>query len=664
MPNVFRHDLNGLRAIAVSSVLAYHFELRHLTGGFTGVDVFFVISGFLMTQILLRRASSGGISIRDFYLARARRIIPALLVLCFALTVFGMFALDPVTLAAQGQEIISALLFYSNIAFSLQTNYFGAKAPEHWLLHTWSLSLEWQFYLLYPIAIWALLRLGISRTSLLVILAVGALASFVLAAMTPLMPGPLLPWSFYTLPTRAWELLAGGCVMLLPAPRDTPIARASHVAGLLGIAASVLLIPSVTIWPSMVTAVPVGATALVIWSGLGGARWAAAKPVQWLGRWSYSIYLWHWPLVAAHSYFGLQSNPATTVAMLVASVGLGALSYELIEVRLTRAVFASGRWKLWSGALLSGVVGLAGVMVATHGLEGARSPSPGALAAMQQSKAAFGDWQYPRGCVGGVRRLGGDRLCFIGDPHATDVVIIGDSHAQQLEPRYADLFRRLGRGGALFITEGGCPPLPGVERLRPGSKCDGFADRAFDYVDRSAYKRVVIASIWNAYFEDRPSQGEPMDLCFDNGHGCVAPASSAALASAADEAFARFAMRLAGFRAAGRSVVVATPAPYDDAFDPRGLYRAAFAGEPLKDRTFSRKQFEGSTAFARSRLIAAAESAGATVVDPLSTICRGDICPVSEGGVPLFKDRAHFRASLMNEPRFGFLDSAVLGGVH
>ena len=658
---VFRDDINGLRAIAVSSVLAFHFQVAHLSGGFAGVDIFFVISGFLMTQILLDRASRGALSITDFYMSRARRIVPALLVLGACLSVFGLCALDPLTLADLGKEVVSALLFYSNILFGTETNYFDARPNDHWLLHTWSLSLEWQFYLIYPILFWGMQKLDFSRRRIFAVLAIAAVASYALASLTPAAPSRLLAWSFYTLPTRAWELLLGGCVVLCAPPRDIRLGRLAHYAGLFGVFATLVVFPGVTIWPSAATLLPVGATALLLWGGVADARWAAAKPVNLIGKWSYSIYLWHWPLVAAKSYYGLPTSPGLIVGLILLSVALGAVSYELVEKRFAKLMFPPAAWRVRAGGALAIVIAMAVLAIGTHGFERERAPNNTALVAMRRDKAAMGDWQYPKGCAGGVRKFPGAELCYVGDPAAADVVVLGDSQAQQLVPRYAEAFRRIGHGGALFITHAGCPPLPGVDRLRPGARCAGFAEHAFDFIDTSAYRRVVIASIWNAYFEDRADQGEPRDLCFKSRHGCTVPGDGASLVAATDQAFEGLTDRLRRLHAQGRSVYVSTSAPYDDAFDPRALYRAAFTGGPLKPLTFSRQAFEASTAFARQRVLKAAQASGATVVEPLSTICDGDACPITEGADPLFMDRAHFRSSRIGESRFGFLDTVILG---
>src|ERR1039457_4022433 len=155
---MFRQDINGLRAYAVAAVLLYHFGVPGFGGGFVGVDVFFVISGFLMTGIILTKLEARNFSLPDFYLARARRIIPALAVFCLALLVFGWFWLTPYTYKALGRYAVASITFVSNFVYQRGAGYFAEPAHDNWLLHTWSLSVEWQFYLLYPLLLLAVAR--------------------------------------------------------------------------------------------------------------------------------------------------------------------------------------------------------------------------------------------------------------------------------------------------------------------------------------------------------------------------------------------------------------------------------------------------------------------------------------------------------------------------
>ena len=202
----FREDINGLRALAVVVVVLYHFGIPGFTGGFIGVDVFFVISGFLMTRIIITSMEKGNFSILSFYIARAKRILPALLFLCFILMILGWFFLPSIEYDNLAIHVISAIYFLSNIKFWREAGYFDVSSHEKWLLHTWSLSVEWQFYLLLPLFIVLFWRYFGAK---------GVAISLLVAGVCSLLLSSLLvnfssSAAFYLLPTRGWEMLAGG----------------------------------------------------------------------------------------------------------------------------------------------------------------------------------------------------------------------------------------------------------------------------------------------------------------------------------------------------------------------------------------------------------------------------------------------------------------------
>lgn len=323
----FRKDINGLRAIAVMAVVLFHFQVKGFSGGFVGVDIFFVISGYLMTSIIFNKLQNQTFSLVEFYLHRARRIIPALAVLCLCLTLFGFLFLLKNDFAELSKYVRKAITFTSNIELNSRTNYFAASAKENWLLHTWSLSVEWQFYIIYPLIIGLLYRLfslNIVKVIVLIFTLLSLLASII---YTPLNPSA----AFYLLPTRAWEMLAGGIIFLFPL-RQTKYHLPIWLVGILCTVVSILVFNNRYLWPSYFALLPVIGTMLIIWSQQ--AHFITDNSLcQWLGKISYSIYLWHWPLAVFLTVTGKINHPVYVILCIALSIALGFLSYHFIETR-------------------------------------------------------------------------------------------------------------------------------------------------------------------------------------------------------------------------------------------------------------------------------------------------------------------------------------------
>ena len=327
----FRKDINGLRAIAVVAVVLFHFNDSWVPGGFAGVDVFFVISGFLMTGIIFKKLDSGNLSLLQFYLARANRIIPALALLCFVLLILGWFYLLPYEYEKLGKHAAGSIGFISNIVYWKESGYFDASSHEKWLLHTWSLSVEWQFYIIYPALLLFLskfISLSNLKRCLLLLTVIGFILCIVVTYHSP-------RTSYFLLHTRAWEMMLGGLAFLYPITLNKTRSRLLELLGIALIIYAYIFFSEKTPWPGFYAFVPVIGTYFVLMSQRSNSIITSNVVSQKLGTWSYSIYLWHWPLVVAIYYYSLNEN--FIFVFIALSVILGFLSHKYIEkINFTR----------------------------------------------------------------------------------------------------------------------------------------------------------------------------------------------------------------------------------------------------------------------------------------------------------------------------------------
>jgi len=320
----FRKDINGLRAIAVIAVVLFHFDPNLVPGGFAGVDVFFVISGFLMTKIIFRGLENETFNLLKFYVSRAKRIIPPLLILCVVLLIFGWNYLTPLDYKALGKHVVSSIVFLSNIIYWKESGYFDAASYEKWLLHTWSLSVEWQFYIVYPVILVALKK-TLSLDSLKRLIIVGTVLGFSFCVFST------IKWpnaAYYLLPTRAWEMMVGGLAFLYPVNFKYNKQKLIGWIGIALIMASYIFISRVTSWPGYLSILPVLGTYLIILSNNQSSVITNNIVFQYLGKWSYSIYLWHWPLVVFGQYYNI---PYWIFIGVLLSLFFGAISFYYIE---------------------------------------------------------------------------------------------------------------------------------------------------------------------------------------------------------------------------------------------------------------------------------------------------------------------------------------------
>jgi peptidoglycan/LPS O-acetylase OafA/YrhL len=512
----YRRDIDGLRAVVVLPVILFHAGFASFSGGFVGVDVFFVISGFLITNLLIVDIQQGRFSIGHFYERRVRRILPALFVVILTCIPFAWLWMLPLEFKDFAGSL-SIVVFMSNLYFMNEVDYFNTSAELQPLLHTWSLAVEEQYYLLFPPLLWLAYKGGgrMAVAVVTVLVAISLALAHVGASDAP-------DRTFFFSPARFWEIGVGSlCAFWMRGGQRKPHDGAT-LLGLILIAGSVIAFDRTTPSPSLWTVIPVAGAALVMIfgssAGLSG-RLLAARPVVWIGLISYSAYLWHQPLFAfARLRLLTEPSHGLMLGLSVLSLGLAWVTWRFVEQpfrRRARPVLPTRRALFGAfGLLAAGVFGFGLIGHSSNGL-------PNRLSDHAQVQAAFSDDRNP------LRSL-----CLLspknpvpafpvpgcGAPDAVaeqtpDVVIIGDSHnmamAGQLQIALADA------GLASYaLGFSGCPSLGDLVQIdRPNpDRCIAYQNSIIDYARDSGARALVVAIRWPVYVHG---------VRYDNGEGGV-----------------------------------------------------------------------------------------------------------------------------------------------
>ena len=475
-----RSDIDGLRAVAVLPVLTYHAGFSQTPGGFVGVDVFFVISGFLITGIVAGELGRGqGLSLAGFYERRIRRIFPALFAMLAVTTLAVSLLLTPGEVVRYAGTLISAIFSVSNVQFWLGTNYFDAGAHEMPLLHTWSLAVEEQFYLMMPLALawlWSRAKTtdngaapdaapGVPRGVRLG-LALVAAVSFAWGCWGAFFQPSA---SFYLLHTRAWELALGALLAVgaVPLIHNRWVREVLAVAGLLAIAAAVVLYNAETPFPGFAALAPCLGAAAILHAGAyrnapqtWTARLLALPPMVFFGLISYSLYLWHWPVIVlqrASFFLGEGLDPKLEKLLLVAvSIALAWISWRFVERPFRNRHWLSRRAVfVWGGVAMAAMTAVALLLIAAGGFPGRMSEQANRDAGYLAQDGSL-TMRDPACMAGiGLRSEVDAARCLTIDPGKVNLLLLGDSHAAHL---WAGLHRALPEANILQASAGGCRP--------------------------------------------------------------------------------------------------------------------------------------------------------------------------------------------------------------
>lgn len=627
----FRSDINGIRAWAVTAVILYHFGLPGISGGFVGVDVFFVVSGFLMTTIIVKGLESNGpnnFSIIAFYMSRARRILPALIMLCVTLLALGYSFLLPLDYKMLSIHSILSVIFVSNMRFWSEAGYFDTQSHEKWLLHTWSLAVEWQFYLLLPILLVLIWKIKPGRAPITVAILAALIISLILSiTITPTDPST----AFYLLPMRAWEMLAGGLVFL-SSNRVTFKSKSSSALEAIGftlIIMSFILFDSTSNWPGWRALLPVTGTALILLVARPKSPWTHLPGMQWMGTRSYSLYLWHWPIVVALTFYETQNNPILIGTGLLSTLLLGNLSYRLVESPSRRALnnlnFRKNVIGLLAGTLI--VVTTSFYIYLKQGIYGRFSSEIELISKESLNKNPRRDeCILTTGIASPSCTFGGNSL---------QAIMLGDSHA---EAAVSALLAAAPSPDSKIMewSYSACPFIKGV-KSEDRKQCGAFVDWALLQLETIPHDVPIVIINRYAQFafganEDKSRENVPQ-IYFTKHYQAVEN-------DFLDE-YAKNLIDTVCMIAKDREVYLVRPFPEMGINVPNRMARSALLGLQRGAPSVPLAAYHKRQDFIWKAQDIAHNKCGVKILNPLPYLCFDNICHGDKDNRPLYRDDNH-----------------------
>ncbi|MDB4521874.1 acyltransferase [Gammaproteobacteria bacterium] len=641
----YRPDIDGLRAIAILSVTGFHYFPTWFNGGFIGVDIFFVISGFLISSILFKSFESSTFSYREFYYRRIRRIFPALLLVLTFTAVTGWFILYLHEFQQLGKHLVGGIAFVSNLILWVEHGYFDNLANSKPLLHLWSLGVEEQFYIIWPLllaAIWKR-KFNFLKASLVI-----ALVSFLINIVTV---NDFPVSNFYSPLGRFWELMLGGILAYTLSHRMYTTTRHHAFIPALGIffiVLGIVLINRQSAFPGWWALLPACGAFCIIYAHPDNwiNKYVLGNRVMvWFGLISYPLYLWHWPLLS-FLYIAEGEQPQITARMvsLSASILLAWLTYEIIEKKARHStrritIYLIGLATVF--LLFTGSIIWSGVVLPRNSIPAIES--------------AMTDWQHPDGLT--KIKIDG-RKFYEKQTGPTKVLFLGDSLLEQYSPRIVKVLNDhpTTSKSVIFATAGGCPPVPNVYEDKH-QDCRGLIDSAIRYADLQQVDTIVIGAYWDGYFIHHTKASSSGDYRYyhlkDHNKSYFVDGDGAQRAL---EELEHFLSSLAR----NKKVFLILSSPSGKQFHPKNHT----VGTRLSGTTFTGGRLvsvseEQETL--RNKLIALSRRSRVTLIDPLSSLCENNQCPTAlSDGTLLYKDNSHMRPFHVKDSA-GFMDITVVG---
>ncbi|WP_026621348.1 peptidoglycan/LPS O-acetylase OafA/YrhL [Ensifer sp. WSM1721] len=625
----FRPDIEGLRALAVCGVIAFHFGMTDLPGGFVGVDIFFVISGFLITRHLQQEiAKSGTVDLWRFYARRARRLLPAAFFVILVTLIFGYFVLAPSEQQFYSKGSLFASAYMINLWLIRWTvDYFAPDATSNPFIHFWSLSVEEQFYLVWPALLLLLAKFRPGKGGVFVLLALVAVTSFALCwRMTAISQ----PWAFYFSPLRAWEFAFGGLASTALVQEWARRFRFSPVLGWLGllsIATAYLTVTEEIPFPGSVALLPVLGTVFVLLSGAHGGAGPksilALQPLQWIGKLSYSLYLWHWPVIV---YAGILEPELTIVDRLLClavTFGLSLFSYRFIEdpIRHNGWLAAKTSRSLAFATLLTGTgatLAYGSAAVASYGIDAEQR------VILQSAERKSAAREFDSACVL-EREEVQPKACKFGaaNPKKT-VVLFGDSHADHWSTPLKKIAENNGWRLVTYLKSS-CPAVSvstwnGV-LMRKYDECDRWRDISFREIASLRPDVVILSQYSSSYVKN--------DINHTSDHQVEVKDWEAGMRRSVER-----------LESTGSEVVVLRDGPLHKSYLDKCVARARWQQRDPNVCDTPRDEAVEETIPAAERKVVSQEPK-AEYVDLLDLFCNRTTCPALIGGQLTFRDRHH-----------------------
>jgi peptidoglycan/LPS O-acetylase OafA/YrhL len=626
----FRPDIEGLRALAVSGVVAFHFGMSDLPGGFIGVDIFFVISGYLITRHIQQEIGrTGTLDLWRFYARRARRLLPAAFFVILATLVFGYFILAPAEMQMYSKGSLFASAYMINLwLIRWAVDYFASDASNNPFIHFWSLSVEEQFYLVWPALLLLFARLRPGKSGLFLLMALVGAVSFLFCWRYTAISQP---WAFYFSPMRAWEFACGGLASMAVSEAAAKRVRAMPALGWLGIGlivAAYVFVTEDVPFPGSVALVPVAGTVMVLLAGTlpgraGPVSLLSLAPLQWIGRISYSLYLWHWPVIV---YAGILKPDLTLLdrfLCLALTIALSAFSYHFIENPM--------RKNPWLMAKTSRSLGFAFLLTACGATVAYGSATlagynidPQQSLIRKSAETSSSARQFDSGCVLEKEPVQPKPCEFGADRPTKTIVLFGDSHADHWSTPLIKIARDNGWRLVTYLKSS-CPAADittwNAVLVRNYDECDEWRRRTMGEIIARKPDMVIVSEYSSSYVKNA--------INFTSTHQMEVGEWAAGVKRTVET-----------LGNAGTRVVVLRDGPVHKTYLDKCVARALWQkrGTAVCD-TPRGEALEQTIPDAEKAAIAGIGNA--TYIDVTNFFCNATTCPAMIDGKLTFRDRHH-----------------------